>query len=425
MNAQRNPWLLQAIWLGFILVAIAAKALTNVVTSLADSGPGSLRDAISQTETNVGPDVITFATNLSGGVLGLTSGQLVIANQSVAITGAGLSKGIAFDGNGSNRVLAIYPGAALQLDHVTITNGVMSSAGGMGIANAGTLLLSNCLIVSNFAVAGFSGGLLNSATATVVNCTFFRNWGYILGGGVGNIYFEEPGAAPPQLKLINCTFSQNNVAMDQGGAIWNDGGVVIMEHCTIVDNESGFHTRGGSVSITHSLITRNRSRMEQTDVSASEATITSGGWNLIGYAPNAPGLTNGMNNDYIGPFNLGLAPIAYNGGTAPTYLPLSGSRAIDAGNPLLSGAGRTDQRGYPRVANCRVDIGAVEAPARLVTTMTRLDATSARLFWTNGPCIRLQSTTNVADGFWNDVPGSSNGMTVTASNTATFFRLTE
>ena len=49
-----------------------------------------------------------------------------------------------------------------------------------------------------------------------------------------------------------------------------------------------------------------------------------------------------------------------NGGPTLTHAPLGGSLAIDAGNPALAGLGLTDQRGFPRLVNSRVDIGAVE-----------------------------------------------------------------
>ncbi|HEY5901441.1 MAG TPA: choice-of-anchor Q domain-containing protein, partial [Anaerolineales bacterium] len=59
-----------------------------------------------------------------------------------------------------------------------------------------------------------------------------------------------------------------------------------------------------------------------------------------------------------------LGGLANNGGTTPTFAPLAGSAAIDAGNPLTCKP--TDQRGYPRpqdgnadgLAVC--DIGSVE-----------------------------------------------------------------
>src|ERR1700678_355853 len=58
---------------------------TDVVTNLNDSGSGSLRQTIASASAG---DTIEFASNLSGGTLALTSGQLLIS-ESLTITGLG------------------------------------------------------------------------------------------------------------------------------------------------------------------------------------------------------------------------------------------------------------------------------------------------------------------------------------------------
>ena len=56
-----------------------------------------------------------------------------------------------------------------------------------------------------------------------------------------------------------------------------------------------------------------------------------------------------------------LGPLANNGGSTLTQMPLRGCPAIDAGNPAFAPRPATDQRGGPRMRNGRIDIGAVEA----------------------------------------------------------------
>ena len=56
-----------------------------------------------------------------------------------------------------------------------------------------------------------------------------------------------------------------------------------------------------------------------------------------------------------------LAPLATNGRPTQTHLLVPGSPAINAGENILIPPGVTsDQRGFPRVQNGKVDIGAVE-----------------------------------------------------------------
>jgi hypothetical protein len=52
--------------------------------------------------------------------------------------------------------------------------------------------------------------------------------------------------------------------------------------------------------------------------------------------------------------------LAYNGGPTLTMAPATSSPVINAGNPAFAAPPATDQRGLPRVANGRVDMGAVE-----------------------------------------------------------------
>src|SRR5262249_12095017 len=70
-------------------------ALTNVVSNINDTGAGSLRTAVISTAPG---GFITFAANLSGQTIKLTSGQLVL-NSTVTIDASALTNGIAIDGN--------------------------------------------------------------------------------------------------------------------------------------------------------------------------------------------------------------------------------------------------------------------------------------------------------------------------------------
>src|SRR5262249_5210956 len=83
--------------------------------------------------------------------------------------------------------------------------------------------------------------------------------------------------------------------------------------------------------------------------------------NLIGTG-GSRGLTHGTNGNLVGIADPLLAPLADNGGPTLTHALLGGSPAINAGNNAQA-SGDSDQRGVPRRAGARVDIGAVEQVA--------------------------------------------------------------
>jgi hypothetical protein len=90
--------------------------------------------------------------------------------------------------------------------------------------------------------------------------------------------------------------------------------------------------------------------------------------------------------------NATLGPLRDNDGPTQTHLPLAGSPAIDAGNNTylaesalgvdFNGDGDTDdalnsdQRGFARIDNSTVDIGAVETSSGAITYAINIDPTS-------------------------------------------------
>src|SRR5262249_40513612 len=80
---------------------------TFLVSNLADSGPGSLRQAVLDANTHPGPDQITFAPQLHG-TIALTSGQLEVTND-LTIVGLGATR-LAVSGTDHSRVFALDAG---------------------------------------------------------------------------------------------------------------------------------------------------------------------------------------------------------------------------------------------------------------------------------------------------------------------------
>ena len=110
------------------------------------------------------------------------------------------------------------------------------------------------------------------------------------------------------------------------------------------------------------------------DIQVLAGTIAaSSSCNLIGSVLISQGGSSGpqneVNGNRVGVTDMGLAPLANNGGPTPTIALLPGSPAIDAGSVALAvdpATGlplATDQRGagFARIVNGTVDIGAFEA----------------------------------------------------------------
>ena len=77
---------------------------TFTVQNLADSGPGSLRQAVLDADAQPGPNVIRFAEHLHG-TIALTSGELDITGN-LTIDGPG-EKRLTVSGNNASRVFNI------------------------------------------------------------------------------------------------------------------------------------------------------------------------------------------------------------------------------------------------------------------------------------------------------------------------------
>jgi len=334
---------------------------STVVTTLADDGPGSLRQAICNAVLRPGPDTITFARNLDSGVIHLTSTELGISDVSGALTvdASDLPGGIAITGDGARRAFNLAAGSSLTLDSLTLSNCSSPFQDGGAVSSAGNLALARCFLLNNAAPAGHGGAARSSAgTMTVDRCTFAANRAMNAGGAISSV---------GSLMAINSTLYGNTATNGDGGAI-NLSQAATLRHCTIVSNSAG-QTGGGVVFafspgervLSHCIVAGNTAA-KAPHVSLNGASAI---FNAVGYSD---GLTNGVNGNLVGttnsPLNPLLSPLGNYGGPTPTFYPLAASPVINAGDPAVSGVGLTDQRGWPRVSFGRIDIGAVEyAPA--------------------------------------------------------------
>src|SRR5476651_1875494 len=114
------------------LLLLAAPASAQVVTNTADSGPGTLRSAITNAASGA---VITFAPGLSGATITL-SNTLTI-NTNLTIDASALPGGLQINGNHAVQIFNVASNITVFLNSLTITNGNCTNNGG-GIYNNGT-----------------------------------------------------------------------------------------------------------------------------------------------------------------------------------------------------------------------------------------------------------------------------------------------
>jgi len=193
---RRSPalWLLLA-----AAVALAAHVAAEVftVSSTADNGPGSLRDAIAQANARPGADEVIFDPALAGQPIVLTTDQLTVTDH-LTLTGLGqdlltierAATAPAF------RIFEIDDGTAahiqVQLSGMKIVHGLAYSrpgssedALGGGLLNAEDLVIESTTLFGNTAqntetgdnedAFAFGGAIFNSGVLTLGNSTITVN----------------------------------------------------------------------------------------------------------------------------------------------------------------------------------------------------------------------------------------------------------
>jgi hypothetical protein len=148
----RNAWrtLLGMVVSLFMAHALSAQAVITV-TTLNDSGPGSLRQAIADA---VPGDTIDFAVTAT---ITLTTGQLLITNN-LTISGPGATN-LTISGNNASRVLS-FSGVTAAISGLTVAHGYVYGAGGGILNGSSTLTVSNCTLTGNASENGRGGGRL-------------------------------------------------------------------------------------------------------------------------------------------------------------------------------------------------------------------------------------------------------------------------
>ncbi|AFZ51180.1 Cadherin domain-containing protein [Dactylococcopsis salina PCC 8305] len=286
------------------------------------------------------------------------------------VTNSTVSGNFADDGGG------IYNlgGGIYNLGTANVTNSTVSgnfADDGGGIWNDGTANVTNSTVSGNFADDG--GGIYNLGTANVSNSTLSGN-SATNGGGIFNLFATA--------NVTNSTVSGNFA--DDGGGIYNLGTANVSNSTlsgnSATDDGGGIYNNFGTATLSNSLISGNSAATSGNEVfNYSEGfitgTINADANNLFGddsrdnsqaftnFTPGANDITatsDGTNPTALNSI-LDPAGLQDNGGPTQTIALLEGSPAIDAGdNNLIPASVDFDQRGFDRIFNGTVDIGAFE-----------------------------------------------------------------
>ena len=320
-----------------------------------------------------------------GGILATTGGTVIIAQSS--ING---NQGDILGGGIHNMGMLTISESTVNDNH---TMGVGHGNGnGGGIYSQGTLVLQNCIVNNNSGfgdgTGGNGGGINNSGSLQVTNSTITNNtsvrgagiynWGQITNSTVsGNSANFDGGGLYGSGTISNCTIS-GNTASHGGGGIYGGGTITN----TTISFNRGSSLAGGIYVITpvhlkHSVLKTGNAGANI----VNNNTFVSDGYNISN--DNGAGLLTAA-GDQINTDPM-LGPLQNNGGPTLTHALLSGSQAIDTGDPNFTPPPSTDQRGFPRVSNGRIDKGSFEVQAASPTP-------------TATPCIVLYDQSETAGG---------------------------
>jgi hypothetical protein len=212
-------------------------SMVITVTSTADSGPNTLREAIGVANAATQPVEIKF--DLPGAAtITLTSAELELTNtaEPIAIEGPGADE-LTVDGNSAFRVFEIDNGVMASISGLSVSDG-FTSGYGAGLFNQGDLTLTGvtCSHNATLPYATFSptgGGLVNFGMATVVDSAFADNTGGQGGGVINGGPRTEPDGT---VTLEGCSFI-DNTSITFGGGMENFGSATL-DGCSFVGNTS-------------------------------------------------------------------------------------------------------------------------------------------------------------------------------------------
>jgi len=363
-----------------LTIFIRERNVSHIVTSTADAGVGSLRQAVNFAGNG---DMIVFDFSVDAFPVTLVLEEAINIERNLTIIGSGV-KMLTIQGAGSDGLFRVTAGARLTVEQVKFKGGVAASYGGAIAVDSGSALLARfCSFEGNS--AGQYGGAIDvyEGELVVENCLFYQN--RIVGstakaGGAISVYSALASS------ITNSTFVENqqeNAGGDGGGAIYAENADLAeffnlqVEHCTFSNNSdaaiSGSAVLAASaglrVNVRNNIFADIQGRV--LDVLgggefkslggniATDSTVTT--YTQGGQPQNVILLNQASDKRSTPPL---LKALANNGGATKSCALETASPALNSAvvvNPVNLGLG-LDQRGYWRGGSLP-DVGAFEEGA--------------------------------------------------------------
>lgn len=311
-----------------LLTGYSVANVSDLIAAIVSSNTAGGANTITLTADNSSPYTLAAVDNTTDGATGL---PVIAAGNVLTIAGGGdtierspadgtpafrlldvaagatlnlqdltLQNGLAVDSALAAKGGAIFSQGTLSLDTVNVQNNTVSSnsdghgfdigqrpQGGGIYALSGSVALTNCTLIGNSIIDSqdpaftFGGGLfVKNATATLVGCTFTGNTS--LAGGGGGLDVSSGATAT----LTGCTFAGNSVAQEGsygsyglgGGMESEAGSTVTLAGCTFTANSAGNSGGGlqaeGTATLTGCTFTNNSAGVWGGGLTAENCALT-------------------------------------------------------------------------------------------------------------------------------------------------------
>jgi Secretion system C-terminal sorting domain len=348
--------------IALLVVSFGLRANTYYVTTVSDTGAGSLRAMIDSANTRSGLDTISLSLGLHDVILLGTA--LPTITDSLVITGMPCQNPtIDGDSISFNHPAFFVSGNSkpLTLNYLNIFNCKTSGAGKAGAVSAPYLYMNYCCFygnsnVSDSATAG-TAGVAYSPNLWGSNCTFTSN---SCTAPANNFNAGAGALVSANGNLFNCTF-YNNYSASYGGAL---NGNFNLTNCTIAANYAGIgggglfsYSGAGGLVIANNIVWGNTiGNISGTYLAGIDlyANVQSGGCNILQDVVAADSFK--VTGSDVSGTDPQLGAFGYYSGCVPVIPILCGSVAQN--HASCTGATATDAEGI--AAQGTRDAGAFE-----------------------------------------------------------------
>jgi len=375
--------------------SLLSMASVQTVINSNDTGAGSLREEISN--ALVGDTIRFSPSIIASGSATISLQGEIAFSKGLTIVGLYNSTDTLYiDGGGNNRIFNISNATNVYLDSLILVGGQSSGDGGAILFNlSDSLFLSNSMISNSSATNGggvycsfssttsantatylhvfnstitnnsassngggvysnsvsfSSGNTFSTSSVNIINSTIDNN-SAVIGGGVYSNAFSfsssSGSSASPNstINIINSTISENS-ATSEGGGIYSNSfsssntanSFVTIENSTLYKNTSSgsgnsidLGAETSSLDVKGSIVYSDNNGTNNINYDPLKNTFTSLGYNIFSDSLNEVfASTDHLSIDNT---TLNLDVLQNNGGTTLTHLPLSGSVALNAGDP--------------------------------------------------------------------------------------------